>query len=131
MTNKNMPKAEILLRLLQKEQGYYEAILEITQQENRKFLNDRPFNEITPLLKKKQILLTCINDIETALKPIKEWWNNHKHDDNDPKTSEIKKQLHTVETTVQELLSLDKVNQQMCQKILTKLKEQQHQKTLV
>ena len=117
-----MSKAEIFYRLLEKEQGYYEAILEITQQENHKFMNARPFNEILPFIKRKKILLACIDDIEVVLDPIKTWWTVNKNDEN-LWTDKVKRQLKTLENIVQDILDLDKMNQNMCLSRRSSLKE--------
>jgi len=122
-TIKSMPKAKILYHLLLKEKGYYEAILEITKQEHRKFTNERPFEEIMPLFKKKKILLACIDEIEEALQPIKRWWADEEQDPHDPWTTQAKEQIEQIEIVMQEVLSLDQRNQQMCQSLLKMLRD--------
>lgn len=70
-----MSKAELLYVLLQKELGYYRAILELTHEEEE-LLAAKTNQEalLRPLLKKKQTLLLYINQLDAAIAPLKKNW---------------------------------------------------------
>ena len=67
---KDMSPPEILYRLLKKENGFYEAIRELTDQENGLLKRGADLKAISSTGKKKKILLGCIDEIESALRPI-------------------------------------------------------------
>ncbi len=109
-----MEKEEILSQLLEKECAYYRSVLELTQAENGYFQRKRPLNEITPLMKKKKILLSCIDEIESALSPLKKYWKT-KPNHTDNLSTQVREQLTSLNTVLLELLELDRVNQQLFQ----------------
>jgi len=119
----SMEKEEIFHKLLKKECGYYRAILELTRNENDKFKRNRPIAELTHIMKKKKILLNCIAEIESALRPLKKHWDQHK-DDSNPHAQEVQEQLSALQGIVKEILGLDQENQLMITGYLKTLKAQ-------
>ena len=67
----SIEKEKILFQLLQKERGYYAVVLELAKTEKEKLAQQRPFNELSQVLRKKQIILACIEEIEEDLQPLK------------------------------------------------------------
>lgn len=118
----SMTKEEILYELLLKEQGYYSSILEVTRQENEKLGSQKPLSEINPLLKKKKIFLSCIAEIETALTPLKKYWQNKK-DRTDPESQKIKNALANLDRLLKEILELDLISQQILERYLDTFKQ--------
>ena len=97
----------VLLKLLRKENGYYRVILELTKSEKEKLIKQRPFKEFHQLLKKKNIIFSCVEEIELELTPIKEYWKEYKR----LKTSlsgEIEIILSKLEMLLKEILEMDK-----------------------
>lgn len=118
-----MSKEEQLCTLLAKLHSYYDAILDITQEENGKFLRQRPLNEIAPLTKKKQILLACIDEIESELAPLKQYWLEGNKDASSTFTQDIQQHLKQLDTLLKEILRLDKANNEILQQLLFTLKK--------
>ena len=117
-----MSKDEILYRLLKKECGYYRAILDITEEENDKFNARRPLPEITPLMKKKKILLSCIREIDSALSPLKTYWRQQNTHDG-PFAAKVQRELTLLEKLLHEILELDDANNRMLKDLLSKIKQ--------
>ena len=117
----NIPREEILRRLIQKERGYYLACLELLESQRQALINGRPFSEISPLLRKQQILLECIDDLEKALIPIKKSWKA-KSSHEDPTSIEVRKELADLQLLLQDLLAKDKENQRLFNESLSSLK---------
>lgn len=127
----NLSKEEILYQLLKKEHGYYALILELTRQENEKLLKRVPLKEISPLLKQKKVILSCITEIENAMKPLKKFWKE-KQDRTDPFSVQIKNQLSTLDSTLKEILQLDLIGQKSLQEHLEFFQEEsQKQQNLI
>lgn len=101
-----MTKEELLARLLHKEYGYYLAILDLTQQEHRKLKARAPINEISPILKQKKIIMACIVEVETALRPLKDYWKNKANRDDDA-SIRVKQEVAGLNKLMQEILNLD------------------------
>lgn len=121
-TIRGMTKEAILLQLLKKEQGFYRAILDLTRQESEMFRKRQDMESLSPLLKKKQALLSCIAEIETALTPLKKYWQAKKKGD-DPQTHAIQKELDTLKDILRDVLTLDQANQRQMKEYIEKLKE--------
>jgi len=117
-----------LLQLLDKEYGYYNAILEITQQENEKFLRERPLNEISPLMKKKQIFIACIDEIGKELRTLKQLWKEGKHNFSEDTNNEVRQKVKSLDVLLKEILDLDKANNKMLEKQLHALRKQSQAK---
>jgi len=117
MTDKMLPiysmsKDEVLYQLLRKEHGYYKGILELTLTEHEKLKSNQPTNEMQPLQKKKRILLSCIHEIETAMLPLKKYWQS-KTDRSDYISVQIQEELIDLNKLLKEILQLDLVNQKI------------------
>lgn len=106
----NMSKEELLCHLLQKEFGYYLSILELTEEEHRRFEQKLPLKEIAPLLHKKKAHLHQISDIEKALSPLKEYWKE-KNDRSDKPSQSVESELLKLHKLLKELLDLDLISQ--------------------
>ena len=120
----NMSKEEILSQLLRKECGYYKAILEITRLENEKLEHGHPLSEIRPLLEKKKILLSCINEIDSALSPLKKYWIN-KTDRSDKFSQQVKAEVSDLNDIVKAILQQDLTAQKMLETQLHIFREKQ------
>jgi len=112
------------LQLLDKEFGYYEAILDITEQENGKFQRERPLSEIQPLMKKKQIFIACIDEIGKELRPLKQQWKEGKDEYPAPIRDMIQEHLKNFDGLLKTILDLDKANNRMLEKRMIALKTQ-------
>ncbi len=117
----NMSKDEILHKLLKKELGYYQAILEITKQEHELFQAGK-IKSAMMLVKQKNILLSCVDDIEKALPPLKKWWRE-REDKANLDAYAIQDLLDTLDSTLKELLEWDEKNQELMKEQLLKLKK--------
>lgn len=118
----NMSKEEVLFHLLKKEHGYYKAIMEITRQEHEQLENCQSIVDIKPLLKKKKILLSCISEIETALAPLKRYWQT-KTDRSDYFSIQIKRELDDLNKLLKEILQVDLLSQKTLENHMTSLRE--------
>lgn len=119
-----MSKEEVLRKLLAKEVAYYKGILELTEQENHLLKKNPTPSALASLGKKKQILLSCVEEIDIALTPIKRHWDK-KSDKDDPDSKAVQAELETLNTLVQSILALDQENQTLMQALLTKLRDKQ------
>lgn len=115
-------KENLLYQLLKKERGYYKAILEIAQEENETLKSHQSITELKPLLKKKKILLTCINEIEVAMAPLKKYWQTKANRSDEP-SEKIKVELHALNQLLKEILQLDLLSQKTMENHLLYLRE--------
>ncbi|SCA63675.1 Uncharacterized protein SCG7086_AZ_00100 [Chlamydiales bacterium SCGC AG-110-P3] len=111
-----------LLALLLKEQGYYQAIYDITEDEHGRLVRGRPLNEVMGLLKKKKILVTCIDEIDNMLAPLRNIWIEHK--DDSAVCIEIQQTVSQLDETLKKTLVLDQRNQQLMKQQLSVLSAQ-------
>jgi flagellar biosynthesis/type III secretory pathway chaperone len=109
-----------LFDLLQKEVQYYQAILDITENESRKFTKKRPLEEILPLIKKRKILLKCIEEIHSQLIPLKKEWETLA---TPPMKKEITKELKKIDKLMSSIFSLDDKNKEQMELYIAKLKD--------
>lgn len=86
-----------LLYLLQKKRSFFAEILELTESENSANLNDW-----NTLLKKKEVLLTCISKIDFELETFA---SNMVH-----LSQEVTDSLESIHSMVQEILLLGSEN---------------------
>lgn len=109
-----------LKSLLEKQCGFYRVVLELSRNEYEKFSSFCSLNEIIPIMKKKKILLSCIDEIEEEIGPIKEKWWNYSCDlsESSPAVAEI---LSEIESLVAEVLAIDEVNQKFLSKYMKAL----------
>ena len=120
--NDSIEKEKILFQLLQKERGYYAVVLELAKTEKEKLTQQRPFNELSQVLRKKQIILACIEEIEEDLKPLKSFWLDHKHDSLDM-NKDIEELLKKLSYLVEEILEIDQENQTLLSIYMSSLKQ--------
>ena len=120
-----LEKEEVLLLLLKKEIGYYEAVLDLTTQENEIFLFGLSVKNIPKLLKEKNILLSCIEEIEEVLQPIKKNWSLESKQEkaNLRLTKDIKEQFTILKKVMKKILDLDLKNQENMKTFLLSLKK--------
>lgn len=111
---------EELYHLLEKEYGYYSVILEITTQEHDLFHSQRPLREITPLMKKKKILLSCIEELQNSLRPLKTQWQQKK-DLSLPIGQQVQKKYKDLDNLLKNILNLDRDNRKMLESYLLTL----------
>lgn len=88
-----------LLQLLKKKAGFFEAILELSHQENQVSLD-----AWMALLEQKKILLSCIEDIDTELSPFKNTLHTLSQD--------VHEELEKIRKTIQCVLQLSALNQE-------------------
>lgn len=98
-----------LVRLLEKQYGFYCVILELTRNEHKMFSSKRSLEEIIPIMKKKKILLSCVDEIEEKVISIKE----RVREENFPSLGgEKEKELvFLIKELLKEMLALDEKNQ--------------------
>jgi hypothetical protein len=109
---------EPLFLLLKKQCGYYNAILELTRLENDKFVCSRPLNEITPLMKQKKVLLTCIEEVEAVINQLNK--SSEPNQEKESPSLAVKEQLLALDVLLKEILSLDEANQKLLQRYMKK-----------
>jgi hypothetical protein len=90
-------KEEKLLHLLRKKKGFFETILELSQEEAV-----LPLSEWISALEQKKILLSCIEEIDAELMPWKQSMHNL--------SQEISEELESIRTVIKEILHLDVIN---------------------
>jgi hypothetical protein len=98
-------KEDKLLHLLRKKKGFFEAILEITEEES-----ELPLHEWLSALEQKKILLSCIEEIDAELMPFKQSLNNISQD--------ISDELENIRTVIKRILHIDVANQEKRKKEL-------------
>lgn len=122
---KDMSKEEILYRLLKKEQGYYDAIFELTQVETDLLKKKKDPKTLTSVIKKKKVLFSCIDEIETAISPLKKLWKS-KSKEADPHFLLVKRELHSLDELLKKILQMDQSNQKLMRSYLLDLKQKKN-----
>lgn len=110
-----MSKDEVLYHLLVKERAYYMQLLELTEMEAGQLERNRPLSEILPNVKKRQIIMSCIEDIEKAIIPLKRHWEN-KGDKSDSESSRVLTLVTELDQLIQNILQKDQENQKLFEK---------------
>jgi hypothetical protein len=100
-----MMKEQKLLHLLQKKKNFFEAILELSEDEHELSLQ-----EWISVLEQKKILLSCIDEIDAELTLFRE----SLHDI----SQEIADELENIRTVIKRILHLDVINQEKRKKDL-------------
>lgn len=124
-----LTKEDMLYLLLKKEHGYYKSILQIAQEENDKLKSHQTLADLKSLLKKKKILLSCINEIDVAMAPLKKYWQS-KTNRTDQPSEKIKLELDSLNKLLRELLQLDLLSQKTMENHLLFLREKNKQLSL-
>ncbi len=117
-----MSKEEVLIALLRKQHAYYTGVLELTDAENHVLSREGPLPEVTQLMKKKRILLECVQEIDTALSPLKRYWKEEASRSS-PQAAAVQQQIDGLDKLLQEILRVDQENQNYFQQRLLALKE--------
>ena len=92
-------KEEKLLHLLRKKKGFFEAMLDLSEEES-----DMSVEAWVASLEQKKILLSCIEEIDAELMPFKQ----SLHDI----SQEITEELEHIRTVIKRILHLDGINQE-------------------
>lgn len=96
---------EKLLHLLQKKRGFFEAILDLSEDEE--YL---PVPDWISVLEQKKVLLSCIDEIDYELSPFKAKLHNL--------SQEVTEELEKTRTVVEKILHLDSQVQRARKKLL-------------
>ncbi|MCH9609651.1 MAG: hypothetical protein S4CHLAM45_00380 [Chlamydiales bacterium] len=86
-----------LLQLLKKKRGFFEAILDLTEEEG-----SLPIPEWISNLEQKKVLLSCVDEVDEMLQPFKASFANL--------SQEIDEELDTIKDVVGKILKLDSHN---------------------
>ncbi|MCH9627334.1 MAG: hypothetical protein S4CHLAM2_09710 [Chlamydiales bacterium] len=89
---------EKLLHLLRKKKGFFETILDLTEEEQ-----ELPVSEWISVLEQKKILLSCIDEIDSELKPFQSALQHL--------SQEISEELESIRKVIRTILHLDTKNQ--------------------
>lgn len=92
-------REEKLLHLLRKKKGFFEAILDLSEEES-----NMPLEEWVASLEQKKILLSCIEEIDAEMMPYKQ----SLHDI----SQEISEELEHIRKVIKRILHLDGINQE-------------------
>lgn len=111
-----------LFALLDKKKGYYLAILEISDEEHRKLQAKCALNHIIKLMKKKKILLSCIDECDEKIAPLKEVWAKDKHSCEQLALS-IKKKLNELDELIRKIIALDDSNRKLFEELICNISE--------
>lgn len=105
-------REEKLLLLLKKKKGFFEAILELSEEESELAVHDW-----ISVLEQKKILLSCIEEIDAELMPFKQALHTL--------SDEISIELEHIRSVIKRILHLDIANQEKRRKELHFHKEPQ------
>lgn len=92
-------REEKLLHLLKKKKGFFEAMLDLSEEES-----NLSIDEWVASLEQKKILLSCIEEIDAELMPFKQSLHNI--------SQEISEELEHIRTVIKRILHLDGINQE-------------------
>lgn len=98
-------KEEKLLHLLRKKKGFFEVILDLTEEEG-----ELPLHAWIDALEQKKILLSCIEEIDAELMPFKQSLHNL--------SQEISEELDHIRNVIKRILHLDVINHEKRKKEL-------------
>lgn len=87
-----------LLQLLQQKRGYFEALLDLSEEEA-----SLPTQEWVSVLEQKKILLSCIEELDDQLSPFRQKLHTL--------TEEMHEELEQMKQLVKKILFLDTQNQ--------------------
>lgn len=90
---------EKLLHLLRKKKGFFETILDLTENES-----ELPVSEWISVLQQKKILLSCVDEIDLELKPFQYSLHNL--------SQEVSEELESIRGVIKKILHFDTLNQQ-------------------
>ncbi|MDF2576984.1 MAG: hypothetical protein K0S74_468 [Chlamydiales bacterium] len=122
--NQSLDRDKHLLELLEKEVAYYQSILELSQLEQRKLQLDNSLDEVLSVIRKKKILLECIEQLQIELSPLKVYWKE-KPPSLGGQDDLVRQRLSHLENILKQILSLSQSNQNQFEILLNKLKNRQ------
>lgn len=93
-----MSEEKKLLKLLVRKKGFFEAILDLTEAEN-----ELSVKEWIAVLEQKQVLLSCIDQIDNELVPLRERFGDL--------SQEAVEELENIRIVIEKILKLDSENQ--------------------
>ncbi len=96
---------EKLIHLLKKKRGFFETILDLTENES-----DLSVNEWISILEQKKILLSCVDEVDEELRPFQAKLHMISQDVTD--------ELDGIRSTIRQILHLDTQNQRKRKKEL-------------
>ena len=96
---------EKLLQLLQKKRGFFEAILDLSEDEEH-----LPVPDWISVLEQKKVLLSCIDEIDCEISPFKAKLNNL--------SQEVTDELAKTRSVVEKILDIDTRNQELRRQML-------------
>lgn len=96
---------EKLLHLLKKKRGFFEAILDLSEEEQQ-----LPVPDWISVLEQKKVLLSCIDEIDHELSPFKAKLHNL--------SQEVTDELNKTRSVVKKILDVDTRNQELRRKML-------------
>lgn len=88
-----------LLQILKKKKGFFEAILDLTENEDHYSMSD-----LISILEQKQVLLSCIEELDQQLLPYKQSLHSL--------SQEISDELDSIRKVVERILHHDTLNQE-------------------
>lgn len=88
-----------LLHLLKKKRGFFEAILDLTENET-----EVPLREWISILEQKKILLACIEEVDAELQHFQESFHMLSQD--------LHEEIEEMKMVIQRILRLDTLNQE-------------------
>lgn len=94
-----------LLHLLRKKRGFFEAILDLSEEEEA-----LPVHDWISVLEQKKVLLSCIDEIDSELAPFKATLHNL--------SQEVTEELTKTRSIVKRILDMDSRNQNMRRRML-------------
>src|SRR5690625_6390483 len=89
---------EKLLHLLKKKKGFFETILDLTETEA-----ELPVQEWISVLEQKKILLSCIDEVDDAIRPFQRTMHDLSQD--------VSEELESIRKVIRNILHLGSQNQ--------------------
>jgi hypothetical protein len=104
-----------LADVLKKQCGFYRVVLELARNEHEKYTSQAPLSEIIPIMKKKKILLDCIEELEEKSKRLLQ------------NSDGIKEQRSVLESLVAEIYAIDQVNEKVLVRYMNVLEKKRNE----
>lgn len=118
----DMNNTEQLTQLLLKQRGFLRAVWEATEEEARLLALGRPMKELLPLLKRKGVLVACIEDLNKQILRAKDSLpkTSHNAEGLEVDVKELFQKIFCVDFQNQVKLKELKTNQTICKNNPTK-----------
>lgn len=98
-----MNTTEQLAQLLLRQRGFLRTVWEATEEEAALLARERPMKELLPLLKRKGVLVACVEDLNKQIVQVQKSLGGIPHD--------VEELEVEVKTLLQKILSQDLANQ--------------------